>query len=156
MASPTLHLSPQFDDEEHMEESEVFAVNAGRHLQELQRLSALQQVTTKVPPAYDGRSSWFAYEDAIDDWVDITELEPEKQGPALRNRLEGEAAIHKRLLDRDRLKDRVNGVRYFKSYLRPFRQGSLQRFLVPLPAVHDLAPGQRRHASVDYQIPVVT
>ena len=102
-----------------MEESEVFAVNAGRHLQELQRLSAFQQVTTKVPPAYDGRSSWFAYEDAIDDWVDITELEPEKQGPALRNRLEGEAAIHKRLLDRDRLKDKVNGVRYFKSYLRP-------------------------------------
>ena len=94
------------------------AATAGRHLQELQRLSAFQQVTTKVPPAYDGRSSWFAYEDAIDDWVDITELEPEKQGPALRNRLEGEAAIHKRLLDRDRLKDRVNGVRYFKSYLR--------------------------------------
>ena len=51
MASPTLHLSPQFDDEEYMEESEVFAVNAGRHLQELQRLSAFQQVTTKVPPA---------------------------------------------------------------------------------------------------------
>ena len=130
MASPTLHLSPQFDDEEYMEESEVFAVNAGRHLQELQRLSAFQQVTTKVPPAYDGRSSWFAYEDAIDDWVDITELEPEKQGPALRNRLEGEAAIHKRLLDRDRLKDRVNGVRYFKSYLRPlFVKGASNVFL---------------------------
>ena len=130
MASPTLHLSPQFDDEEYMEESEVFAVNAGRHLQELQRLSAFQQVTRKVPPAYDGRSSWFAYEDAIDDWVDITELEPEKQGPALRNRLEGEAAIHKRLLDRDRLKDRVNGVRYFKSYLRPlFVKGASNVFL---------------------------
>ena len=113
-----------------MEESEVFAVNAGRHLQELQRLSAFQQVTTKVPPAYDGRSSWFAYEDAIGDWVDITELEPEKQGPALRNRLEGEAAIHKRLLDRDRLKDRVNGVRYFKSYLRPlFVKGASNVFL---------------------------
>ena len=132
MASPTLHLSPQFDDEEYMEESEVFAVNAGRHLQELQRLSAFQQVTTKVPPAYDGRSSWFAYEDAIDDWVDITELETEKQGPALRNRLEGEAAIHKRLLDRDRLKDKVNGVRYFKSYLslRPlFVKGASNVFL---------------------------
>ena len=48
MASPTLHLSPQFDDEEYFEESEVFAVKAGRHLQELQRLSAFQQVTTKV------------------------------------------------------------------------------------------------------------
>ena len=89
MASPTLHLSPQFDDEEYFEDSEVFAVNAGRHLQEPQRLSAFQQVTTEEPPAYNGRSSWFAYEDAIDDWVDITELEPQKAGPALRNRLEG-------------------------------------------------------------------
>ena len=89
-----------------------------------------QQVTTKVPPAYDGRSSWFAYEDAIDDWVDITELEPEKQGPALRNRLEGEAAIHKRLLDREKLKDKVNGVQYFKSYLRPlFVKGASNVFL---------------------------
>ena len=117
MASPTLHLSPQFNDEEYMEESEV---------KELQRLSAFQQVTTKVPPAYDGRSSWFAFEDAIDDWVDITELESEKQGPALRNRLEGEAAIHKRLLNRDR---KVNGVRYFKSYLRPLFLYRFQQFM---------------------------
>ena len=106
MASSTLFHHPEFDDEEYGD-GESFAVQAGRHIQELQRLSAFQQVTTKVPPAYDGRSSWFAYEDAIDDWVDITELEPEKQGPALRNRLEGEAAIHKRLLDRDKLKDKV-------------------------------------------------
>ena len=67
---------------------------------------------------------------AIDDWVDITELEPEKQGPALRNRLEGEAAIHKRLLDRDKLKDKVNGAQYFKSYLRPlFVKGASNVFL---------------------------
>ena len=118
MASPALFQHPEFDDEEYGD-GEAFAAQAGRHIQELQRLSAFQQVTTKVPPAYDGRSSWFAYEDAIDDWVDITELEPEKQGPALRNRLEGEAAIHKQLLDRDKLKDKVNGVQYFKSYLRP-------------------------------------
>ena len=34
----------------------------------------LQQVTTKIPPGFDGRTSWFAYEEAIDDWCDITEL----------------------------------------------------------------------------------
>ena len=34
---------------------------------------------------------FFAFEDAIDDWCDITELEPEKRGPALRDRLEGDA-----------------------------------------------------------------
>ena len=50
--------------------------------------------------------------------------------PALRNRLEGEAAIHKRLLDRDRLKDPINGVKYFKSFLRPlFVKGAANVFL---------------------------
>ena len=49
-----------------------------------------QQMTTKVAPAYDGRTSFFAIEDAIDDRCDITELESEKRGPASRNRLEGE------------------------------------------------------------------
>ena len=27
-----------------------------------------QQLTKKVPSSYDGRNSWFAYADAIDDW----------------------------------------------------------------------------------------
>ena len=39
-----------------------------------------QQMTTKVAPAYDGRTSFFACEDAIDDWCDIRELEPENVG----------------------------------------------------------------------------
>ena len=117
------------DEEYLLNGNESYATNH-RHLQELQRLSAFQQVTTKVPPSYDGRSSWFAYEDAIDDWCDITELDGDKRGPALRNRLEGEAAIHKRLLDRDRLKDPNNGVKYFKSFLRPlFVKGAANVFL---------------------------
>ena len=78
-----------------------------------------QQMTTKVAPAYDGRTSFFAFEDAIDDWCDITELEPERLGPALRNRIEGDAAQYKRLLDRELLKDPVEGVNYFKRFLRP-------------------------------------
>ena len=117
-------------DEEYLQHGNESYVTNHRHLQELQRLSAFQQVTTKVPPSYDGRSSWFAYEDAIDDWCDITELDGDKRGPALRNRLEGEAAIHKRLLDRDRLKDPNNGVKYFKSFLRPlFVKGAANVFL---------------------------
>ena len=32
--------------------------------------------------------------DAIDDWRDITELDGEKRGPALRNRLEGDGRRH--------------------------------------------------------------
>ena len=64
------------------------------------QLMMTTQVTTKVPPGFDGKTSWFAFEDAIADWCDITELESEKWGPALRNRLEGEASVYKRLLDR--------------------------------------------------------
>ena len=117
-------------DEDYLQHGNESCVTNHRHLQELQRLSAFQQVTTKVPPSYDGRSSWFAYEDAIDDWCDITELDGDKRGPALRNRLEGEAAIHKRLLDRDRLKDPNNGVKYLKSFLRPlFVKGAANVFL---------------------------
>ena len=83
------------------------------------------KVEAPCRPASVRRRRW-----ETDDWVDITELEPEKQGPALRNRLEGEAAIHKRLLDRDKLKDKVNGVKYFKSYLRPlFVKGASNVFL---------------------------
>ena len=89
-----------------------------------------QQMTTKVAPAYDGRTSFFAFEDAIDDWCDITELEAEKKGPALRNRLEGDAAQYKRLLDRDLLRDPTEGVNYFKRFLRPhFIKGAQTVFL---------------------------
>ena len=93
-------------------------------------VSMYQQVTTKIPPTFNGMTSWFAYEEAIDDWCDVTELEPEKRGPALRNRLEGEAAVYKPLLDRDQLRDAQHGVRYFKTALRPhFVKSSQSVFL---------------------------
>ena len=78
------------------------------------------QVSTKVPPSYDGKTSYFAYEDLIDEWCDVTNLEKDKWGPALRNRLEGEAYTYKDVLDRDKLKDPVKGVKYFKKTLRPY------------------------------------
>ena len=95
------------------------------------QLMMTTQVTTKVPPGFDGKTSWFAFEDAIDDWCDITELESEKWGPALRNRLEGEASVYKRLLDRDDLRQpNGRGVDYFKITLRPhFVKGAQTVFL---------------------------
>ncbi len=67
----------------------------------------------------------------IDDWCDITELEQEKWGPALRNRLEGEAPVYKRLLDRDELRQaNGRGVEHFKRTLRPhFVKGAQTVFL---------------------------
>ena len=35
------------------------------------QLMMTTHVTTKVPPGFDGKTSWFAIEDAIDDWSDI-------------------------------------------------------------------------------------
>ena len=95
------------------------------------QLMMTTQVTTKVPPGFDGKTSWFAFEDAIDDWCDITELEAEKWGPALRNRLEGEASVFKRLLDREELRQpNGRGVEYFKRTLRPhFVKGAQTVFL---------------------------
>ena len=52
-------------------------------------------MTNKIPPTFDGRSSWFAYEEKLDDWLDITTVDPEKQGPSLKNRLIGDAAHYK-------------------------------------------------------------
>ena len=93
-------------------------------------MTAFQQVTTKVPPAFNGLTSWFTFEELIDDWTDITELDAEKQGPALRNRLEGDAAVYKSLLDRDLLKDPNDGVAYFKRTMRPhFIKGNQSVFM---------------------------
>ena len=85
------------------------------------------QVTTKIPPAYDGRTSWFAYEELVEDWYDLTELQP---GPALKNRLEGEAAVYKPLLDREMLRDGNYGAKYFLRTLRPhFDKGAQSVFM---------------------------
>eukprot|EP00439_Symbiodinium_sp_Y106_P081956 s1004_g21.t1 len=123
--------------------SESYATNH-RHLQELHRLCRKVVHWWFHGASYDGRGSWFAYEDAIDDWCDITELDNDKRGPALRNRLGGEAAIHKRLLVRERLKDPNNGVKYFKSFLRPlFVKGAANVFLYRFQQFMNLHRGNR-------------
>ena len=86
--------------------------------------------TTKIPPSYNGKSSWFTFEDAVFDWLDITELDDSKQGPALKNGLMDEAAIYKPLLDREKLKEKETGVKYFLTEMRPrFVKGAQSIFL---------------------------
>ena len=77
-------------------------------------------MTTKIAPPFDGLSSWFAYEELIDDWVELTELNPAKHGISLKNRLTGEANWLKSILDNDRLRDPEGGVKYFKKVLREY------------------------------------
>ena len=108
---------------------------------DITRMSQFSQVMTEIQPSFDGKTSRLAYEDAIDDWRDITEQDDEKRGPALRNRLEGDAAIYKKILDRDALKSKEEGVTYFKRTLRPFFvKGSANMFL-PFSAVYNLRRG---------------
>ena len=51
------------------------------------------KMTPKVPPQFDGQSSWFEYEDLIDDWLWITTLDADKHGPSLKNALIGSASF---------------------------------------------------------------
>ena len=84
---------------------------------------------TKSPPLFDGSSSWFKYEELIDDWIGLTVLEAEKRGPAPGNRLVGDAEMHKGLLDREPLRA-ADGVKYFRETLRPhFIRGAQSVFL---------------------------
>ena len=48
-------------------------------------------MTAKQPPSYDGKVSWFRYEELVDDWVTITTVEAPKKGPLLKSRLTGDA-----------------------------------------------------------------
>ena len=40
--------------------------------------------TSKIPPAYDGTTTWFKHEELIEDWLDLTVREVSKRGPALK------------------------------------------------------------------------
>ena len=111
-----------------------------------------QQMATKVAPAYDGRTSFFAFEDAIDDWCDITELEAEKRGPALRNRLEGDAAQYKRLLDRTVERPQRRCELFQEIPTTSFHQECTNCFLVQVRAVHEIQQRYYGLATMDDQI----
>ena len=49
--------------------------------------TALNGIDVINPALFDGPTSWFKYEELIDDWLDLTVLEAGKRGPALRIRL---------------------------------------------------------------------
>ena len=57
-------------------------------------------------------------EELIDDWLDLAVPEAEKRGPALKNRLVGDAELHKGLLHRESLRA-ADGVKYFRDTLTP-------------------------------------
>ena len=78
------------------------------------------KMTPKVPPQFDGQTSWFEYEDLIDDWLGITTLDPDKHGPSLKNAFVGSASFYKWMLDNALLRDPDRGLAHFKDALRPY------------------------------------
>ena len=88
----------------------------------------------KHAPHFDGRSSWFKYEEVVYDWLDITTLDAEKIGPSLKNKLIGDAEILKNMLDGERLREPADGGRvaakYLMDTLRPnFIKGTTNVFM---------------------------
>ena len=126
-------------DEEHddslseaTDPEEAFAAQGTRHRQQHGRSSSSTyrtyeaqpsagvKMTPKIPPSFDGQSSWFEFEDLIDDWVNITTLSAEKLGPSLKNALTGNAEYYEKMLDNEQLRHERNGITYFKETLRPY------------------------------------
>ena len=86
-------------------------------------------ITSKIPPLFDGSTSWFRYEELIEDWLDLTVREAGKQGPALKDRLVGDALKFQGLLNREALRA-DGGVKHFKDTLRHhFVKGACSVFL---------------------------
>ena len=79
--------------------------------------TASSGITSKIPPLFDGSTSWFKCETLTEYWLDLTVLEESKRGPALKNRLVGAPEIYKGLSQESlRAED---GVKYFRDTLRP-------------------------------------
>ena len=113
------------DDDDYNRHSALAGI--GKPVAERQEIA---KMTKKVPPYFDGRMSWFSFEDMLQDWIEMTDEKPEKHGILVKQRLIGDAEHFRALLDNEKLKDPENGVKYLKDIIRPnYVKGSQQLFL---------------------------
>lgn len=99
------------------------------------------RMTPKIPPTFDGATSWLEYEDLIADWLGITTHQADKIGPSLKNALTGSAVFCENLLDNAILRDLARGLNHYKDTIRPyFVKGASHVFIrVPLhPVFQDI------------------
>ena len=82
--------------------------------------------TQKLAPRLNDSISWFTFEEQVEEWLLITNLDKEFRGPALMTRMDGtKPMLYKRDLDHEQLQGKhdpsdVNaGVKYFLKYYRP-------------------------------------
>ena len=87
----------------------------------------------------------------IDDWLDLTVLEAEKRGPALKNRLVGDAKLHKGLLNRESLRA-ADGIKYFRDTLTPhFIKRSSECVPLEILSIHSSEKRTCRDGQVDWK-----
>ena len=67
-------LTPENDEEDSEWMESIFAVRDDEAW-------SSDKMTAKVPPAYDGISSFFAYEEYVEEWLLITTIEAENKLP---------------------------------------------------------------------------
>ena len=96
---------PEDYDEDHVVENALAA-------RDDEALASLK-MTPKIAPAFDGSTPFYMYEEIVEEWTSLTTLEPKLWATNLRNRLTGEAAFAKKLVNVEQCKDPDNGVRYF-------------------------------------------
>ena len=101
-----------------------------------------QLMSTKVPPLWNGHGSWFAYEENVLDWMDITVLTPRKHGPALKARMQGDAIIYKTELDRDKLKTPTGAEYYLTTIRQHYVKGVQNVFLYRLMQFMNMRRGR--------------
>ena len=63
------------------------------------------------PPTYNGRFSFYVYEQQVLDWVDVTKVEVARRGPLLKSRLLEEAHFLQKKLEPEKLR-LEEGVQY--------------------------------------------
>ena len=78
--APALKMFVDSDEDE----NKAFAV---------QHDNSTRTMSAKVAPSYNGNTSWFQYEELIDEWCDLTTIEASKRGPNLKSRLFWRGAI---------------------------------------------------------------
>ena len=77
----------------------------------------LQFILT-VAPSFDGRVSWFSFEEAVDDWLGITPLTQEQWAPSLKGKIDRRSNVIQATLG-EKLKDPSEGLAYPKTAQRP-------------------------------------
>ena len=75
-------------------------------------------ITTKIPPLSDGATSWFKYEELIDDWLDLAVLEAETSRPGTEEQTCWRCRnVQRTYIDGEPLRA-ADGVKYFRDSLR--------------------------------------